>query len=217
MSFKSRFIRWLALPVLLKFSLSAMAAIQPCPSEDSEPALEMKTAAGPSLEVCGFEDHDVKAPKDTHTFSDFSIFATKDKTPEKIWTSSESETYWVRVNGQRGLEVEELWFFTDNPVAGLRREVVCTADACTVSEPKCIYKAKKNAFPKALASFNKKLKDGKLKDDGEELLDQIFAQALAGDKSATAFYEKAPAGLTPDLTEVFEGNKKKLSLQCTKG
>ncbi len=178
----------------------------------------MKTASGVSLQVCGFEDNEVKAPKGTHTFSGFSIFSVKAGSPPvKIYTSDEDETYWVRASGQRGLEVEELWFFTDDPVAGLRREVTCTADTCSVSEPKCIYKAKKNPFPKAIAKFNQKLKEGKLKDDGEELIDQIFAQALGGDKAALAFYEKAPAGLSPDLVDIFETNKKKLTTACPKG
>jgi hypothetical protein len=204
------------LSLLVFVPLAAEAAVLPCPSEDAEPALEMKTAAGPSLEICGFEDHEVKAPKGTRVFSDFKIFFTADKTPAELWKSDEGDSYFVRVNGERGLEVEELWFFTEKPTAVTRREVTCTADACAVSEPKCIYKAKAKAYPKALANFNKKLKENKLKDDGEELLDQIFAQALGGDKDSKAFYEKAPAGLTPDLIDVFESNKKDLSLSCPK-
>jgi hypothetical protein len=149
-------------------------------------------------------------------FADFAVYATPDKTPVKVFDAEDDETYYVRVNGERGLEIEELWFFNDKPVPGTRREITCVGDLCTASDPKCIYKAKKNAFPKAVATFNKKMKEGKLKDHGEELLDQIFAQSLSGDKAAKAFYEKPPEGLTPDLVEVLEANKKKLGFVCPK-
>lgn len=199
---------------LFVFISSVAGTVQPCPSEDSEPALEMKTAVGPSLQVCGFEDHDVKLPNGARAFADFSVFYTTKSSPQKVFTSEVDETYGVRVNGQRGLEVEELWFFSDRPVAGIRREIFCEGEVCKVSEPKCVYKSKRSPFPKALATFERRLKEGKLKDDGEELIDQIFAQALSGDKNALAFYQQSPAGLPADLAEVYEGNKKKLSLKC---
>lgn len=205
-----------AISIIYSFSTPAFAVVHPCPSEDSEPALEMTTSAGPTLEVCGFEDHEVKAPKGTRVFSDFAIYATPDKTPVKVFDAEDDETYYVRVNGERGLEVEELWFFNDKPIPAVRREITCVGDVCTASEPKCIYKLNKNAFPKAVATFTKKAKEGKLKEDGEELLDQIFVQTLAGDKAAKAFYEKPHEGLSPELIDVFETNKKKLSLVCPK-
>lgn len=214
---KTRFRSLSLFPILLvAVTVPGRAAVVPCPSDDSEPALEMTTSAGPTLEVCGFEDHEIKAPKGTRVFADFAVYATPDKTPVKVYSAEDDETYFVRVNGERGLEIDELWFFNDKPAPAVRREITCVGDVCSASEPKCIYKVKKNPFPKAVATFSKKMKDGKIKEDGEELLDQIFVQTLAGDKAAKAFYEKPPEGLTPELIVILEANKKKLNLVCPK-
>ena len=187
----------------------------PCPSEDAEPALQVKTSIGAILELCGFEDHEASGSKGDRAFSDFSIFlrSGKDKIPQKIFESQEAETYWVRVKNKDILEIDELWFFSETPDVGLRQEISCsTSDKCEVTAPKCIYSSKKALFPKAVKNFLRKMREGKLKDDGEEALDQIFAQALVGDKDAKKFFEKAPAGLPKDLQDIYDSNKKKLSL-----
>ena len=54
------------------------------------------------------------------------------------------------------------------------------------------------------------MKKGKWDEDSEELLDQIFGQAVTGDKKAIEFYAKAPAGLDVAMSEAFATNKKKL-------
>lgn len=199
------------LPLLLFFSLRAGA--EGCPGVDSEAALTVKTEAGPTLILCGFEDHEVASPTGKRAFSDFTIyfFSESNKEPQKLFSSEVAETFWAKSNSGKGLELEEVWFFAEQPKPALWREIVCEAGKCSVSEPKCVFQMKPNPFPKALAEFQKKLKAKKLEEDGEELLDQIWAQALLGDKSAFQFYQDPITGLDENLTEVFQSNKKKLS------
>ncbi len=134
----------------------------------------------------------------------------------KAFTSNPNETYWVKPLGDRGLEVEELWFFTEKPTPALKQEITCENNVCSASAPKCILKMKPNPFPKALAEFKRRSAANSLKDDGEELLDQIFAQAFLGNKEAKDFYANPPAKLDPALNEAFMANQKKLSIGCQK-
>jgi hypothetical protein len=206
----------LNLALLLALLFTATPALaQSCPGENDEPAISVKTEAGPTLIVCGFEDHEVKAGKDKRAFTDFSIYsAVGEKTPQKVFSGESSETYWIQSLTKKGLQLEELWFFSDDPKPAIQRQITCTAEACAVGEPKCIFKMKRNPFPKALAEFKKKASAGKLGEDGEELLDQIFAQAITGDKAAKEFYSKDPGQLDSAMTEVFKGNQEKLKLSC---
>jgi hypothetical protein len=191
------------------------ASAQSCPGENDEPAISVKTEAGPTLIVCGFEDHEVKAAKDKRAFTDFGVYAAVgEKTPQKIFSAESSETYWIQSLTKKGLQLEELWFFSDDPKPAIQKQITCTAETCAVGEAKCIFKMKKNPFPKALAAFKKKAAAGKLGEDGEELLDQIFAQAITGDKAAKEFYSKDPGQLDPAMAEVFKGNQEKLKLDC---
>jgi hypothetical protein len=191
---------------------------QSCPGADDEPAMKIKTTAGPTLVVCGFEDHDSPAPKGSLAFSDFTVYASGGgiKQDTKIFASEPSETYWVK-SDSKGLQLEQLWFFSDKPQPALRRRVDCTAESCALSSATCILKLKRNPYPKALARFKK----GALGDDGEDILDQIWAQALAGDAAAVKFYASKPADLEPGLSEVFDTNQKKLQdakeLKCQLG
>lgn len=132
----------------------------------------------------------------------------------KAFSSDPNETYWVKEVKGKGLELEELWFFSEKPTPALRQEITCGADACSASEQKCILKMKPNSFPKALPEFKKRMAAGTLKDDGEELIDQIFVQAFLGDKAAKEFYAAAPANLDPTLVEAFSTNQKKLAIGC---
>ncbi len=199
---------------LILFAVPAMA--QSCPGEDDDPAFLVKTTAGPSLFLCGFEDREVKAAKGKRSYTDFDIYFVTEasKEPHKVFSGESSETYWAKAIPGKGIELEELWFFSEEPRAALQSMVSCTAEACKVSEEKCIFKMKRNPFPKALAEFKKKSAAGKITDEGEELIDQIFAQALTGDKAAKEFYSSEPKGLDPALKEVFTTNQSKLKLGC---
>lgn len=132
----------------------------------------------------------------------------------KAFASDPNETYWIKQIPGKGLELEELWFFSEKPTPALKQEVTCTADSCGTSAQKCILKMKSNSFPKALANFRKRSAAGTLTDDGEELIDQIFAQAFLGDRAAKDFYATQPANLDPSLVEAFTANKKKLEVGC---
>jgi hypothetical protein len=202
--------------LLFAFVFTALpASAQSCPGENDEPAISVKTEAGPTLIVCGFEDHEVKTAKDKRAFSDFNIYAVVgEKAPQKVFSGESSETYWIQALTKKGLQLEELWFFSDDPKPAIRREITCTAETCTLGEQTCIFKMKKNPFPKALAEFKKKSAAGKLGEDGEELLDQIFAQAVTGNKAAKEFYSHDPGQLDPAMAEVFKGNQEKLKLSC---
>ena len=134
----------------------------------------------------------------------------------KAFASDPNETYWVKEIPGKGLEIEELWFFSERPTPALKQEITCTADACTATAQKCILKMKPNPFPKALAEFKKRTAAVTLKDDGEELIDQIFAQAFLGDRAAKDFYATQPANLDPALVEAFTTNQKKLAVGCKK-
>lgn len=183
-----------------------------CPSGD-DANFEFKTKAGPVISVCGFEDREIKSPKGKRPFTEFSIYYTSTKVtqPEKIFSSEMSDTYWIQPKGESSLEIEELWFFANKPQGALARQVTCSAETCTVSGARCIFKIKANSYPKALAKFEAEKKKGKFDEDGEELLDQIFAQALTGDAKALQFYEKAPPdGLDAAMAEAFQTNHKKL-------
>lgn len=184
-----------------------------CPGADDEAALQFKTEAGPTVIVCGFEDHEVQSPTGKRAFSDFTVYFTVDdkKEPQKLFSSDVAETFWIKPVETKSLELEEVWFFSEQPKPALWREITCTADACSVSAAKCVFSMKANSFPKALAEFEKKLKSKKLDDNDEELLDQIWAQALLGDTKAKDFYNAPVSGLNENLKEVFDSNKKKLA------
>ena len=201
---------------LLLFTLLSVSAWAQCPGEDAEPAILLKTKAGPSLFVCGFEDRDVSVGKDKRAFSEFTIYSTLPDKPEtvKVFTSEGGETYWLKQNPANGFEIQELWFFSDKPQPAFRMEVRCTATECVKTESKCILKMKQNPFPKALAEFHKRAAQGKLEEDGEDLIDQIFAQAFTGDKAAKDFYAKKPADLDSELEEAYLTNQKKLAAGC---
>ncbi len=175
--------------------------------------MSVKTEAGPTLALCGFEDHEVVSPTGKRAFSEFVIYYTtaSNKEPQKLFSSEIAETFWAKATEGKGLELEEVWFFSEQPKPAIWREITCDAEKCTLSDAKCVFSMKSNPFPKALAEFEKKKKAKKLEEDGEELLDQIWAQALLGDKAAQTFYTADAKGLDENLTEVFDSNKKKLS------
>lgn len=208
---------------MLVFLLSLVLGVHAepsCPGEDTEAALSLSVGEGSSLVVCGFEDHDVKAPKGKRTFSDFTVYLDKKDggSPKAVFASEESETYWVSpLTEGHGLEIQELWFFSEAPMPALGRKVICEKDACVTSKNRCIYKLKPNPFPQALAEFESRKANQSLQDDGEELLDQIFAQAIMGEKKAERFYKgEPPKGLSAELLSTFKGNQKKLRDGCEK-
>jgi hypothetical protein len=215
------------------------ASFAQCPGEDTEPAMSVKLKNGTTLFICGFEDREVPGTKGKRAFSDFGVFyelAAKEEPGDrpdaemkpispsaptafeslKAFTSDPNETYWVKEIPGKGLEIEELWFFSDRPTPALKQEITCNADACNASAQKCVLKMKSNPFPKALVEFKRRLAAKTLKDDGEELIDQIFAQAFLGDRAAKDFYVSPPANLDPALVEAFTTNQKKLAVGCKK-
>ena len=111
---------------------------------------------------------------------------------------------WSRVHGARRVR-----FFSDKPEPALLRQVNCSAESCSLTPPKCVLKLRKNPYPKALANYHKHPPDD-LGDHGEDIIDQIFAQALSGDAAALKFFEVAPAHLDGRLDEVFDSDKRKL-------
>jgi hypothetical protein len=193
--------------------------VQNCPGADDEPAMKVKTAAGPVLVLCGFEDHELKSPKGKQTFSEFTVYAWMPgaKDAQKVFASTEpSDTYWAKASGGKGLELEELWFFDEKPNPAITRSVTCTAQGCQASQPKCVLRLKKNHHPKALADLQKKLQAPG--EQAEDLLDQVWEQALAGDAAAQKFYESKPDGLDKSLVEEFTGDQQRLvqakTLKC---
>lgn len=203
--------RGLILLSVFCFAFSARA--EKCPGVDEEPALSVTTTAGPTLILCGFEDHEVQSPQGKRAFSDFTVYFTtaNNKEPQKLFSSQVAETFWAKTVEGKGLELEEVWFFADQPKPALWREIGCASDACTLSPAKCVFSMKSNPFPKALSTFEKKKKENQLSEEGEELLDQIWAQALLGDKPAQTFYAGSIEGLDENLSEVFDSNKNKLA------
>lgn len=193
---------------------AARAHSEVCPGADDEPALKVKTAAGPSIVVCGQEDRELEGEagraKDKKTFSEFTVYSwLKDaKEPSRVFSSENTDTYWAKPVANKSLELEELWFFDEKPQPAIARSVTCTATACEISAPKCVFKMKRNRYPKALAEM-KKL--GKTPSErGEELLEQIWAQALTGDKAAQDFFAHPPMNLNEELAEDFGIFKLKL-------
>lgn len=186
----------------------------PCPKPGDEPVLAVKTEAGPEIQLCGFEDHEVVSPTGKRAFSEFTVnyVTPTNKTPQKLFVSELAETFWAKPVEGKGLELEEVWFFSEQPRAAIWREITCEAESCKMSDAKCVFQMKNNPFPKALSEFQKKRKNAKdLEEEGEELLDQIWAQALLGDTAAQAFYLTDATGLDENLSEVFASNKKKLA------
>lgn len=203
--------------VLLMLTLwSGFVRAEGCPGVDDEPAFTLKTKAGPTLNLCGFEDHEIKAEKGRRAFSEFTVYALPKAgaTPEKIFASEGGDTHWARVDDKGTLELEELWFFADRPHPAIERAISCADGACRVAATKCVLLLKRGIFPKSLATLEKRLKNKKpVGEDGEDLLDEVWAAALSGDKKALAFYEAEPAaGLDSTLVEVFNGNRAKLKL-----
>jgi hypothetical protein len=198
---------------LLSFFVSVQAWPAVCPSGD-DPPLTVTTKAGPVLSVCGFEDREVSSPKNKRAFMEFTVHYTAPNKPEpqKLFTADLADTYWVRVLDRgRGLELEELWFFSEKPQPALSRTITCEGESCKLSPARCIFKIKPNSYPKALAKLEEERKKGKFDEDGEELLDQIFAQALTGDEKAKAFYAaKMLDGFDEAMIEAFTANQKKI-------
>ena len=186
-----------------------------CPGADDEPALSVKTKAGPTLTLCGFEDHEIKAEKGRRAFSEFTIYSTvkEGADPQRVYASEGGDTHWARVVPAGSLELEELWFFADKPHPAIERGIACDDQGCRVAATKCVLILKKNIFPKSLPTLEKRLKSKKpVGEDGEDLLDEVWAQALTGDKKALAFYEgEPPVGLDQTLIEVLSGNRVKLN------
>lgn len=198
---------------LLLLLVSARAFAQACPVDDTEAPIKLTTPAG-QLVVCGFEDRDVPSVKGRRAFSDFEIFVTGEgKAPVKLFASEESETYWLKEIPAKGVEIEELWIFGDKPQAAFRREITCAAK-CELSAVKCAFKKGSNPFPKVLTQFQKRHAEGKLGEDGEEMIDKIFAQAMTGDAAAKGFFSSPPDKLDKILAETFASNKRKLEAGC---
>lgn len=193
---------------VLILSFSGHSFAQTCPGADDEPALAVKTKTGTVLVVCGFEDHELKSPKNKRAFSEFSIYHGQ----KGLFTSEPSEIYWLgELENANGLELIQVWFVDEEePIPAIRREVICEGESCRITSPTCVFKLKKkNPYPTALKTFERSQK--KLGEAGEELLDHIWLQALSGDTSARRFYEGSPPNsLDADLREIFEGNKSKL-------
>ena len=202
--------------LLLLSIWGALAAAANCPGADDEPALSVKTKAGPTLILCGFEDHEIKAEKGRRAFSEFQVYAViKDGAePQKVYASEGGDTHWASVTPDHALLLEELWIFADKPHAAVARPVKCAADGCHVERQTCVLNIKKNIFPKALPTLTRRLKMKKpVGEDAEDLLDEVWAQALTGDPKATAFYDApVPPELDSTLSEVFAGNLIKLKL-----
>lgn len=203
--------RWLLSLILFAFTSPAWA--EKCPGADDEPSLSITTTAGPTLILCGFEDHEVTSPQGKRAFSEFAVYYTTatNKQPQKVFSSQAAETFWAKPAEGKGLELEEVWFFADQPKPAIWHEITCQAESCAISPAKCVFQMKANPFPKALGEFEQKKKKKDLAEDGEELLDQIWAQALLGDKGAQTFYAGTLEGLDENLSEVFDSNKKKLA------
>lgn len=205
-------MRFLYLMVVGLF-LSTPCFASVCPNGD-EPPMIVKTKSGPVLSVCGFEDHEVPTAKPKRAFIEFTVYFTsaKHSEPQKVFASDPSDTFWIKDQDNKGLQLEELWFFSDKPQAALVREITCDAEQCQLSgATRCVFKIKPNTYPKALAKFEQQQKKGKFDEDGEELLDQIFAQALTGDAKAATFYAgEMPKGLDSAMIEAFTTNKQKI-------
>lgn len=199
----------LCLALVIFGSISAFG--QTCPGAEDDAALAMLTKAGPSLFLCGFEDHETNSPNGQRTFGDFTVYINtpKLKAPEVVYTSEIGSLFWVKPE-DNGMEMTELWFFSDDPVPAIVSHLVCEAETCKVTAAKCILDLKKNPYPKALPKYLKDIKN--IGNEGEDLLDQIFAQALAGDKAALKFYQKAPKGMDTRLTDVYESDQHKLKV-----
>lgn len=196
----------LVFAAVVLFTVRAARA-ETCPGADDEPAMKVKTSAGPVLVVCGFEDREEKA-QGRNIFTDFTVYAWPSgvKEPAKVFAADPSDTFWIKEVKDKGLTLEEVWSFDEKPQAALVREVTCTPVACEVTPAKCVLKLKKNRFPKAVATLHA----GNFGEKGDELLEQAWAQALTGEKTAQDYFEGEPKGLAPDLVEEFKVSKAKL-------
>jgi hypothetical protein len=202
--------------ILTMILWSHLARAANCPGADDEPALSVKTKAGPTLILCGFEDHEIKAERGRRAFSEFQVYAVPkpDATPEKVYASEGGDTHWASVTPDKTLLLEELWIFADKPHAAIARPIACAASACKVERETCVLNLRKNMFPKSLPTLHRRLKSKKpVGEDAEDLLDEVWAQALTGETKAAEFYDApVPAELDSTLGEVFAGNLIKLKL-----
>ena len=193
-----------------------LVAAEGCPGADDEPAMMIKTKPGPTLMLCGFEDHEIRAQQGRRAFSEFQVYAVNaaGAEPVKVYGSEGGDTHWAHVTSGHTLQLEELWFFADKPHAAVAREITCTAEGCRLEKQTCVLALKKNMFPKALPTLSRRLKSKKpVGEDAEDLLDEVWAQALSGDPKATAFYDApVPPELDSTLSEVFNGNLIKIKL-----
>lgn len=204
----------LILLLLAGLTLSSPSWAQTCPggNAEEEAPLKVRAGGGRSLLVCGFEDREIERPKGWQAYADFVVYSAKDSVlePEKVFVSDAGDTHWVRAVKGKGFELDEVWIFAEKPYAAIRRVITCKDSGCSVSDTKCTFKMKRNPFPKALAEL--KSHKGKLGDKGEELLAEIWAQALTGDKDALEFYDGKAEELPATFREEFEANKAKLAL-----
>ncbi len=92
-----RMLKGYSLSVVTLFALQAQA--QSCPGADEEPALKVKTDAGPVLLLCGFEEREVIPSKNRRTFTDFTVYSWAEKSPDlqKVFTSDPADTYWAHL------------------------------------------------------------------------------------------------------------------------
>lgn len=178
--------------------LSVRLHAQECPGEDNEPALKHKTAAGPELILCGNAGED-------GTYTDFKVYAwpAGAKQGTEVFASDVDVLYTV----SKDMKIVEQWTIGESLAPAVERGITCTKDKCQVAAPKCAWKMKKNPFPKALAALKKGAKD----EEGEDLLDQVLAQAIGGDKAALEFFAHPPK-FDASLADSFAHDKQNLEL-----
>lgn len=177
-------MKWLLVSILC-FSVTAFAQV--CPDGD-EPPLVHGLGDDLQLVVCGYEDHDFPAEGNLRAFSEFAVHTAKgEDVGPKIYSSPEGLTQFI-ADTAKGFAMTEVWEVGDKMLPSLKRELTCVGSQCKVGPPTCVLKAPKNPYPKALSEVQLKLKKGKKNSVSEEEIDNVFAQAMGGDKEAAKFF-----------------------------
>jgi hypothetical protein len=195
-----------------------------CPSEwagNPEPVVKITQKGMPTLLVCSERDFErQKTGAEKIELSLFKVLAltSRGAKPEVFFDSkNENEVYRI-IPLEAGVQISEQYEFRSKRIPLLSFSVKCTEAGCRRGRKGCVIPERaKNPHPKALNEWKKRIDEVEKADvTGEtpldELVDQLFEQALTGDLKAYLSFDRAdtPEKLPRDAKKLYLAHQKAL-------
>lgn len=206
-----------------------------CPSEyfgNPEPILKITQSGAPSLLVCSSRDFDLpKGGVEKLLLTTFKVISLTGRTaqPEIFFDSkNEEETYRI-IPLEQGVQISERYTTKKGEIPLLSFSVKCSEKGCRRGRKVCVIpKKEKNPFPHALDDWKKRIHKSEGVEVGgeaplDELVDQLFEQALSGDQNAFRAFDQSDTleKLPRDAKKIYQSHSRALkraqSGGCFKG